>query len=369
MTELISVSRDNHFNFLRLLFALQVLILHAQHWMNLPIGDFLYKILSIFPGVPLFFVVSGFLVSDSYFKSSSIKEFFFKRGLRIYPALAVNIIILELAMLFGGNFYGIDISVYEYTAYLVTYIASASSGIASSLIGSSYLAIYNQSAFFSDYPSGVLWTLTVELTFYLSVPLFLWKRNIVATKIILFILFFVSIVISSISYGGFYDKSILHKLLGISVLPYLWMFIIGIYVRLEWKSILEKVRNRAHIYFACYVFFGLFFYDYLGNYKSDLGFFTVLQTLLMASVVFSCAYSFTHIRILRKADLSYATYLYHMLVVHTLIGLGYGSGAENYYVIVAITLAIAFTSWCYIEKPALALKISYGALREVQRSR
>lgn len=40
-----------------------------------------------FPGVPIFFAISGFLISASWERSNSLRKYFKNRFLRIYPAL------------------------------------------------------------------------------------------------------------------------------------------------------------------------------------------------------------------------------------------------------------------------------------------
>src|SRR5476651_2285655 len=55
----------------------------------------------MFPGVPIFFVISGFLISKSYERSSSIRDYYRNRCLRIFPALwgclAVSIGVILIA--------------------------------------------------------------------------------------------------------------------------------------------------------------------------------------------------------------------------------------------------------------------------------
>jgi peptidoglycan/LPS O-acetylase OafA/YrhL len=85
-------NRHNNFDIVRLLAALQVLQEHSAYWLNLPRPEWFIYLAGLFPGVPIFFIVSGFLVTTSYlFGAGGTVAFFARRMLRIYPALWVNV--------------------------------------------------------------------------------------------------------------------------------------------------------------------------------------------------------------------------------------------------------------------------------------
>ena len=94
---------NNNFDLLRLLAAAQVIYLHSVFFLDrdergfLPLVDF---VASVFPGVPIFFVISGFLVSQSYERSHGIRDYARKRALRIFPALWICFAV-TLALLSG----------------------------------------------------------------------------------------------------------------------------------------------------------------------------------------------------------------------------------------------------------------------------
>lgn len=315
------------------------------------------KFLRLFPGVPLFFLVSGFLITDSYLNSGNLKEYFIKRALRIYPALFVNILVLELAMYVGKNFN--DISVLKYIEYFVLYAITAASGIAGSIIGIKNDALYNYDGFFSSYPSGVLWTLSVELSFYIVLPFILCIRKAIIRNLLLVFLFFTSMIIPVIADENFYSASNLNKLLELICLPFLWIFIIGMVMRLYWLDIKKYLVGYGLFYIAFYLIFcfvAIEFGSGLGDYKRGLEISTVFQIFLLALAMFSMAFSYTNLKMARSTDLSYSTYLYHMLIVQILISLGFGSSLWLYFIVVAATLAVAYVSWNFIEKPALKLK-------------
>ena len=311
------------------------------------------KFLRLFPGVPLFFLVSGFLITDSYLNSRTLKEYFIKRALRIYPALFINILVLELAMYVGKNFNGI--SLFRYVEYFILYVITACLDLADIIIG----APYNFDGFFSSYPSGVLWTLSVELSFYILLPFFLCIKKAVIRNLLLVFLFFASIMIPAIADENFYSASNLNKLLELICLPFLWIFIIGMIVRLYWLDIKKYLDGYGLFYILFYLIFCFATIEFgigLGDYKRGLEISTVFQIFLLALAMFSMAFSYTNFKIDRNTDLSYSVYLYHMLVVQILISLGFSGSLWLYLIVVAVTFAIACVSWNFIEKPVLKLK-------------
>ncbi|MDN5045622.1 acyltransferase [Aliarcobacter butzleri] len=358
------VNKNNHLNFFRLLFALQVVYMHSTAWLKLPRGgDMTFDIIGLFPGVPLFFITSGFLITESFLNSSSIQNYAKKRFLRIYPALFINILILELAMYIGNNMNDFNISIFKYLSYLIVYILTASSGISTTVFGFSGVDIYNFNGFFQSYPSGVLWTLTVELSFYFALPVILlfYKKSRLLTSFIIFILFFSSIYLSSIASQKFYSSSSFHQLLEVTFLPYAWIFLIGVILRLYWKNISKYLVDKGIYFLLIYLLFSFISNKYFGSglwvsYKYSLNFITVIEVILLGIAMISLAFSFTKIKIGFKSDLSYATYLYHMLIVHIILSSGMKTGWYTYFIVIFVTLIIAYISWRFVESPILKLK-------------
>ena len=80
-----SFSRNN-FDLLRILAASQVMVAHSFHHLGLDTESAWFQWLDRFPGVPVFFIISGFLVSASLERSKSPADYFTNRFLRIFPA-------------------------------------------------------------------------------------------------------------------------------------------------------------------------------------------------------------------------------------------------------------------------------------------
>jgi peptidoglycan/LPS O-acetylase OafA/YrhL len=83
-----------------------------------------------------------------------------------------------------------------------------------------------------------------------------------------------------------------------------------------------------------------------------------LLSLILASLIFSLAYSFpeTAHRLLRRNDISYGTYIYHMPVVNLFVYFGLLHNTRYAWAALTLTIVLAAASWVLIEKPAMALK-------------
>lgn len=318
----------------------------------------MFAALAQFPGVAVFFVISGFLISNSCLHSTT-GEFFFKRALRIYPALAVNIVALELLMIATGGLKADSWATYL-SLYSQVYLLTASDWIASQ-----FVSVHHIKAFFHEYPSGVLWTLTVELSFYLVLPVLMAivksSRSIGIALICAEAA--ISFKIASGSDQGFYSA---HTLYSVTVVPYFWVFALGILARLFWDSIAPFFENTVSIWLTAYAAITILIWAVEPSllwleYKYNPNAITLLRVTIMAAVVLSAAHSFVYLtkRLgIDENDFSYGLYLWHMLVVSTLIAFGANSGWWLWPVVYAGGLSLAALSWFCVERPLLRLKIS-----------
>ncbi|MBC8127898.1 MAG: acyltransferase, partial [Gloeobacteraceae cyanobacterium ES-bin-144] len=103
-----TVHRSNNFDLIRLVAAGQVVLSHAIGHTGLrgTLTEWQRQIFDLFvwlPGVPIFFVISGFLISRSFERNQAdLAGYFWNRSLRIFPALWVCLAVtLVLLGLFG----------------------------------------------------------------------------------------------------------------------------------------------------------------------------------------------------------------------------------------------------------------------------
>ena len=156
--------KENNLDLLRLLFALIVVLYHTSGLTGVQGLALLGEYCSPHFAVHGFFVISGLLIYRSYTRSTSIRSYLEKRVRRIYPAYFVVVVgaaaLLPLlspgfpAQTYGGAFW----------KYL-----------GANLLFLNFLAT-NLPGVFAANPmqqavNGALWTLKIEVVFYLCVPL------------------------------------------------------------------------------------------------------------------------------------------------------------------------------------------------------
>jgi peptidoglycan/LPS O-acetylase OafA/YrhL len=340
------IDHRNNFDLIRLYAACNVVLSHSLYHLKLP-GMWLWKVFVWAPGVPIFFIVSGFLVTDSFLRSSSPGRYVLNRALRIYPGLAANIIGLEIAMLAVSQVNVISWS--GYAKFIATYIATGNTWVSGSVLYPASRAVTH--GFFPAYPSGVLWTIPVELSFYIVLLLLLTMYN---GNRIVGLLALAGAAVTSITIASHFSQ--VGPWIQQFFLPYLWIFCIGVAARLSW-SYIHRLFEGTFLLWLIFYCVALHFlrpnYD-LRNGNQD----TILAAIILGGVVLSAAFTWRNVaeRVLRKQDISYGIYLWHMLVVYTLMGMGYMQSGFLWLPVVGGTALLAGLSWFLIEKPALSLK-------------
>ena len=311
--------RTNNFDLVRLFATLQVAIIHAITHFRVP-GVLTHVVdvgLRLFPGVPIFFVVSGFLISNSYEHSGSLRHYLRNRCLRIYPALWVCLVVTVGAMLLVG----VDvIGALPTRDWLTWWVAQ--------------LTFFQNYSPGFEWPPGVgtpnfsLWTIRVELEFYVLVPviyvLFRLERRRGN-----FALLALSAASAALHLGFRYEdyrtsNHAQYRSLLNTVAPYLWMFLAGVLMQRNWSRLQPLLAGRASRWlFGYLVLCGVAHrigVDVGSNTITPL-FFCPLAGLVVASA--TTAPSLAD-RILRRQDISYGTYLYHLLVIEVMVSLGVG---------------------------------------------
>lgn len=355
------MNRHNNFDLLRLFAACQVLSMHAGEWLKLPLGGAGYYLL-LFPGVPIFFVVSGFLIPASFVTSASTPQYFLKRALRIYPAMWVNLCVIIPMMLAAGVFHDPVLSF----AWLVI-VAVTASTVFAQITGSAQV-VWNANLPF--FPGGVLWTITIELGFYILVPI-LFARRIKARSWTLWTVISMAAMISLAAQiylqhnpGGIRVLwtaippplwMFLHRVLWTTIPPYLWMFLIGTAVWLAWDRIRLAFEGLGPVWLTAYLAYSI--WSHQTPDFQNLTPLNVIQIVILAGTVISCAHTLPRLSsLLAGQDISYGIYLYHMPVVMLFMAAGWTSHAYLWPVVYALVAIAATASWLLIEQPSLGMK-------------
>ncbi|GAA3978139.1 acyltransferase [Allohahella marinimesophila] len=342
--------RTNNFDLLRLFAASQVAILHSLHIMDVSVTSFVQSALGLlymFPGVPIFFFVSGFLISKSFESNSQLEDYASNRILRLFPALILAVTLSFILIFASGYAFETDAG---FVDWAMLYIAKIS-----------VIQFYNPE-FMRAYGDGVLngslWTITVELQFYVLVPVIYAAfrlRDDNNWRLILLILIFFGInrAVSAVPYE--LQSEIAYKLVKVSFLPWFYMFLVGVFFQRNFDRFHKILAGRFIYLLPCYLIVGLIAVQQNANFGNNVN---PLFFALLAPLIFSFAYSFPTLaqRTTRGNDFSYGIYIYHMPVINCMVYLGLTGSFAFALTAMFLTLAIAITSWFVVERNCLKLK-------------
>ena len=212
-------------------------------------------------------------------------------------------------------------------------------------------------------PNGSLWTITVELEFYIAIPIiYYFVQKIGRTNLALAIVAVLSYAVNI--YAATLDKTqTLRVLLNVSVLPYLFYFVAGIALFKNYHLLYKYVEGKAGWWIGGYILYYLVFAWQLNWYQvaQDTyfpNFFCLVGYAILSVATISAAVTLPSLShtLLRGNDISYGYYVYHMVVMNVLVQLHLTG--HFYYVLVLLfaTALLAYLSWVFVEKPALNLK-------------
>ena len=146
------IKAPNSLNTVRLLAACQVLLLHISDHFVLPVWlQPVHHLLNLIPGVPVFFILSGFLIWHSIETSGSYSVYLKKRAVRIYPELWISVILELLCLIF---LYDQPVPILELLAFAFGQATVFQFWKPDSLLG-----------YGCGTPNGSLWTIPVMVTF------------------------------------------------------------------------------------------------------------------------------------------------------------------------------------------------------------
>jgi peptidoglycan/LPS O-acetylase OafA/YrhL len=348
--------RVNNFDLIRLGAALQVAIGHTAAHFDLwgPLGP-AGRALAVFPGVPIFFVVSGLLISRSLEQSEKLGDYFRNRCLRIYPALWVCLVVSTLV-----------------TAFLLPDVLGhvAPSRWMAWWAAQMSLAQFWQPSFLHDLGThalnGSLWTITIELQFYLLLPLLYRGLRIrsgrgnaalIATGIASLAFYLLITVRSDLfpSWNSF-------ALVVFALAPYLWIFILGILIQRNLARLRGLFAGRLAAWLAGYALVTMLAHG--AGWRISGNTMNPLSLVVLAGAVASAAFTLPSLgeRLLRRNDLSYGIYIYHAPLLNLMLAWAV-SRALALPVLLLAAIGAACGSWWLVEKPFLRRKRQ--ALRDI----
>ena len=341
-----SVSRYNNFDHIRLLLALGVFFFHVGELTRMAEFQHFRDAVSASVAVHSFFVVSGFLIFMSFERSSSLKRYFIKRFRRIAPGY---IAVILLSFLFLSLLSTLPPEKYFTATESFQYLAAN-------------LATLNflhptLPGVFMDHPyksvNGALWTIKIEVLFYLAVPLIaLFYRWVKPWKLLL-VLFALS-ALYYLTMGWLYEQEGNPLYLTLQrQLPGQMMFFSGgalLYYHLD-------LFRR----YALPLFIAAVFAYAIQSYISSQMLYP-LYALSLSIIVVYLAVIFPYLgHIARYGDLSYGIYIWHFPIIQTFISLHLFE--EHPWAalsgLLGVVLFFAWLSWHLVEKPFLEKRSHY----------
>jgi len=337
--------RENNFDFLRLIFASFVLITHSYILSGEVECDIACQITNnqlklSYLGVDGFFILSGYLIFQSLQKSPNIKAYFWKRVLRIFPAL---FFVLVLTLLFVPFLYISDlplISNYSYFTYLPNNL-------------SLFRLQYAINGVFENnpYPSvinGSLWTLAYEFLFYTLLSIFfIIKNNKLFVNFLLLFLFIISYLSNIYISNELKENSIFLSSIKIGAFLSFFTFFIG-GALLSAINIEKYFQKHFILMFLLLLLITLYFEIYL-----------VTKHLTLPLLILSFGLLPIHnLNQLLKSigDLSYGIYIYSFPIQQTLVYFFKLSYLQLMLFSFILSFGFAYLSWNIIEKNAIKLK-------------
>jgi len=328
--------RHNNFDLLRILAAFQVATVHICTYLKLDGGRAL-QVLAVVPGVPVFFVISGFLVSDSL-ERLPLSGYALNRLLRIYPALWMSLAVAVFAAAHWGN-----VALWRdpgFVGWLGLQLLTGGADDPAALHGFGVGTL-----------NGSLWTIPVELEFYLLLPIVTVAISRSRDSLATLALFIAASLTLTLIFGHQRTAPWAKAAAG-TLAPYLYTFLLGVALRRAAGFTLRWVVGKPLLWGAIFALvtigLGSVGFSVRGNELNPL------SSALLATVVVAIA--FVHLPFRLTFDLSYGLYLYHMIVVNVLVAIG---GVGSYILGLAalvFSLVLALMSWVLVEHPFLKLR-------------
>ncbi|HED16480.1 MAG TPA: acyltransferase [Gammaproteobacteria bacterium] len=340
---------SNNFDFLRLLFSVIVAIVHTSTLTGLGSLTEINRYASSEVAVDSFFIISGFLIFMSYESSSSIKSYTSKRVRRIFPGYITVILFCSIFFYFISSkefleYFNIETLKYIFFNVLtLNFIQPSLPGV----FENNLLHIVN----------GSLWTIKVEVMFYILVP---------------FIAYLISKSRKVYILAGIYILSVIYSLL------MLWLYSkydMEIFLRLERQlpGQLAFFISGAGIYY----FYDFFYKKYLLLviaasliiiiHMNVIDLF-ILYPVSLAIIVIYVANIFKYLgHFGRFGDLSFGVYIWHFPIIQVFVYYNLFSSPVTGIIMLSVSiLIVSYLSWHLVEKRSL-YKSSYYIASEKKR--
>ncbi|MDZ4666614.1 MAG: acyltransferase [bacterium] len=335
----------NNFDFLRFAFAFVVVLSHIVDLSLAPELKFLKPFFDTHISVTGFFIISGFLISASYLKSKSLSSYLIKRARRLLPAYLFVVLFSAVALSMVSslplNEYFSHSDFRKYLAanlFFVNFIQPCLPGV---FLHNIYCSI-----------NGALWTIKVEVTFYLVLPLLLYPLSRIKRPNSILVAYYLLGLIYQ--YGCFFlallyparasfFETLQHQMPG-----FLTYFTAGIllYLNRNW------VESRRSLFLPLSIF--IFCVEYYFQLE-------ILRPMAMAILIMFFAYGFKPLNNFGMyGDFSYGIYIFHFPLIQLFTDLHLFEKYNPFLVailLIFLLITLAVSSWNFLEKRFLKSRI------------
>lgn len=371
------VSYFNGLNALRF-FAASLVVFHHAEQIRSKSGLFNLKSYSFFNNggiaVTFFFILSGFLITYLLLKERSssgvisIKKFYYRRILRIWPLYYLLVFLGSLLIPFLISYLNISYEMpYTFSEVILFFV---------------FFAPFMVTFIFGHHLLEPLWSIGVEEIFYIFWAPLLKYVNLSVAKISVFIIVFKFLLVSFSPY--FIENELYFQLLGklqfesmaVGALGAVWVF----NYQDQLGSSIFIFHRLSQIILMSFITIRIVFFEYL---ISNVNVFAFIQ----GTFIFNLAVNFLFLWLILNVslnkhslikfnsrvfnflgDISYGIYMYHMLVIFTimlvlkdyLIRINEISATILFYFLVfSGTIFVSYVSKQYFENYFIKLKSKY----------
>lgn len=295
----------NGFDILRYAAAIGVMMLHYSSYTMIlseslseraaVIMSEVRRIALLFPGVVILFTMSGFLVSASFERAKTRKEFFLRRFLRMYPELWIcTIANLTVVCVLVPEL--LDRSIIPWLGTQILGIANTPACLKTFATGST---------------NGTLWTIFTEVQLYIVLGIaypFLQKMKNRHWIGFLSVLAALNLVCGMVARDA---AGIVAKLIERTFIPYALWFFIGVFCFQRRQKMLPALKITFLPLLIIYLAIEFINIEIPGYYAD------IVTGILFPFIVIGCGYCLPKIRL--KVDLSYGMFLYHWIILNIIV--------------------------------------------------